>query len=38
MSVPKLNVRTCELDESLDRAGFRHVGAYAALLSLTRVW
>ena len=24
MSVRKLNVRTCDLDESLDRAGFRH--------------
>ena len=27
MSVRKLNVRTCDLDESLDRAGFRHGAA-----------
>ncbi|HEY3765538.1 MAG TPA: cupin domain-containing protein [Gaiellales bacterium] len=27
MSVRKLNVLTCELDESLDRAGFRHAAA-----------
>jgi hypothetical protein len=27
MSVRKLNVRTCDLDESLERAGFRHVAA-----------
>ena len=27
MSVRKVNVRSCELDESLDRAGFRHSGA-----------
>ena len=27
MSVRTLNVRTCDLDESLDRPGFRHVAA-----------
>lgn len=27
MNVRKLNVRTCDLDESLDRAGFRHLAA-----------
>jgi uncharacterized cupin superfamily protein len=30
MSVRKLNVRTCDLDESLDRAGFRHRAASIA--------
>ena len=30
MSVQKLNVRTCDLDESLDRAGFRHGAASIA--------
>jgi len=30
MSVQKLNVRTCDLDESLDRAGFRHDAASIA--------
>ena len=30
MSVRKLNVRTCDLDESLDRAGFRHDAASIA--------
>ncbi len=30
MSVRKLNVRTCDLDESLDRAGFRHSAASIA--------
>jgi hypothetical protein len=27
MSVRKLNVRTCDLGESLDRPGFRHAAA-----------
>ena len=30
MNVRKLNVRTCDLDESLDRAGFRHRAASIA--------
>jgi uncharacterized cupin superfamily protein len=30
MTARKLNVRTCELDESLDRAGFRHRAASIA--------